>query len=52
MPKKNNENSKPWVRCENCGEKVEIVDPIYPQSYVCDSCGHVFTWVGKREKEK
>jgi uncharacterized Zn finger protein len=49
MSEKKQKGSKPWVNCENCGEKVKIVDPEYPQSYVCDSCGHVFTWVARKK---
>lgn len=49
MSEKKQKNSEPWVNCEECGGKVKIVDPIYPQSYTCGKCGHVFTWVNKEK---
>lgn len=49
MTKKKKEGSVPWRKCEKCGEKVKIVDPLYPQSYTCGNCGHVFTWVKGKE---
>ncbi len=49
LEKKRKHTKFPKIKFEKCGEKVKIVDPLYPQSYTYGNCGHVFTWVEGKE---